>query len=532
MKKSIFRIITLILAALLLAGCGDMERIRNYFIEDFVAYEDMEYRRPDIQAVDAALAEAIEASKGNDLEKIVDLIYAYYDVYDDYYTNYSLADIRYCGDLTDIYWEKEYTFCLDNSAAVDAGLEELYYALAKSPCRQELEGEDYFGAGYFDSYEGANSWDAEFTALLEQESRLESEYYELSEKALSYEAGTDDYYETCGREKAELLVELIRARQELAGYWGYGNYVEFANDFYYYRDYSTADSAAYLTRIREELVPLYRQVTVSNRSDLGFEACSEEQTFAYVRKAAKEMGGTVQEAFDLMDKAGLYDIAYGENKYSSSFEIYLTSYWEPFIFMNPTMTDYDKLTFAHEFGHFCNDYASYGSFASTDVLEIFSQSMEYLSLIYGDAPERLTWLKLADSLCTYVEQSAYAEFEQRMYALEGDALTVDALRNLYSEVVTSYGFDAIGFSDWEFVDIDHYYSSPMYIISYVISNDAAMQLYQMELAQPGTGLACFEENLDTDAYGFLEFLNSAQLQSPFEASRLTTVRQTLEEALK
>lgn len=116
MKKSIFRIITLILAALLLAGCGDMERIRNYFIEDFVAYEDMEYRRPDIQAVDAALAEAIEASKGNDLEKIVDLIYAYYDVYDDYYTNYSLADIRYCGDLTDIYWEKEYTFCLDNRA--------------------------------------------------------------------------------------------------------------------------------------------------------------------------------------------------------------------------------------------------------------------------------------------------------------------------------------------------------------------------------------------------------------------------------
>jgi hypothetical protein len=72
----------------------------------------------------------------------------------------------------------------------------------------------------------------------------------------------------------------------------------------------------------------------------------------------------------------------------------------------------------------------------------------------------------------------------------------------------------------------------MYIISYVISNDAALQLYQMELEQPGAGLACFEENLDTTAYGFVEFLETAGLESPLAEGRIAAVRQTMEKILE
>lgn len=49
---------------------------------------------------------------------------------------------------------------------------------------------------------------------------------------------------------------------------------------------------------------------------------------------------------NLMKTAKLYDTGYGENKYNSSFEQYLTSYQEPFIFMNATLTAYDKLVLA------------------------------------------------------------------------------------------------------------------------------------------------------------------------------------------
>ena len=531
-KKLYFCVVAAVVAALLFAGCTDMDRIRNYLIEDYVAYSDMEYSRPDMEVIEASLEEAIVASRENDPEKLMEKVYDYYDDYDAFYTNYALADIRYSGDLTDLNWADEYRFCLENSAAVDAGLEELYYALAQSPCREALESEAYFGPGYFDAYEGENAWDATFTAMLEQESQLQSRYYELTEEGLDYEFGTQAYYDACGAEMVQLLLELIGLRQEMADYWEYDSYAQFAHDLYYYRDYTAQQAEAYLQEISGELVPLYKQIYHCKGWDYRDLPITEEETYDYVRRAATAMGGVPAEAFALMDKAGLYDISYGENKYHSSFEVYLTTYWEPFVFMNPGGTAYDQLVFVHEFGHFCNDYASYGSYAGTDVTEVFSQSMEYLSLCYADAPEELVWLKMADSLSVYVEQAALAAFEQQMYELTGEQLCEENLRDLYSQVIQDYGMDTVEYQDWEFVDIPHYYTNPMYVISYVVSNDVAMQLYQLELEEAGAGLARFEENLDTGAQYLLEFVSDAGLKSPFEEGRLAALRKTLEEALK
>ena len=290
--------------------------------------------------------------------------------------------------------------------------------------------------------------------------------------------------------------------------------------------------SAAMEQIRQELVGLYVEICESQRWETGKRLCTEADTFAYVRNVASAVGGDVWQTFRLMDRAELYDIAYGENKYPSSFSVYLTSYWEPFIFMNPSLTAWDKLTFAHEFGHFCNDYLSYGSYVGTDVAEIFSQGMEYLSLCYAEDAEELVWLKMADSLCLMVEQAAFASFEQQMYSLQGEDLTEETLRQLYAAVVEDYGFDSLGFCDWDFVTINHYYTNPMYIISYVVSNDAALQLYQMEQEEPGKGLACYQENLDTEEVNLLEFLSSAGLKSPFEPGRAAEIRLTLEQMLK
>lgn len=161
---------------------------------------------------------------------------------------------------------------------------------------------------------------------------------------------------------ASLLAELIAVRQEIAEYCGYSDYPQFAEDFYFYRDYTAAEEEQLLEDIRRELVPLYRELDAGAWEATG-EYASERETLNYLATAAEGMGGTVKEAHDLMKTAKLYDTGYGENKYNSSFEQYLTSYQEPFIFMNATLTAYDKLVLAHEFGHFCNDYASYGSAA-------------------------------------------------------------------------------------------------------------------------------------------------------------------------
>ena len=171
---------------------------------------------------------------------------------------------------------------------------------------------------------------------------------------------------------------------------------------------------------------------------------------------------------------------------------------------------------SHEFGHFAMDYAAGGSWAGTDVLEIFSQGMEYLSLSYADAGEDFVRMKLADSLSTYVEQAAYADFEQRLHELPGEELTGENLLALYEAVCTEYGFRSMDWDPRDMVTVPHFYEMPHYVISYVVSNDAAMQLFEMELNDPGAGAECYAEHLTTECEGFLEFLREAELGSPFD----------------
>ncbi len=535
MKK---KILALVLAlAMLLGACGSDTDAEVWYIErlyadmDLVPYSAMTYTRPDMTHHDTVLAESCRiAREGKSLDRVLDAIYDYYDVYDEFYTCSNLAYIHYSADLTDIYWEQEYTWCAEQSATVDAGLDELYHALADSPYRLELEGEDYFGEGYFDYYDGESIWDETFTALIEAEAALINQYYDWSTLALEYTPGTTEYLNACAKPMAELYVEMVKLRGKIASYLGYDNYSQFAYDFYYYRDYTPEQVDDYLPQIQQELVPLYRELSGSAWSQ-GYRECTEAQTYAYLKSAVANMGGMVESAFDLLDRYHLYDITAGENKYASSFEVYLLGYYEPFIFMDPQGMAWDKLTLVHEFGHFANDYACFGSMAGIDGAEVYSQALEYLSLCYADGGEDLTTFKMADSLCIFVEQAAYADFENRIYALDPETITVDRVVEIFEQVGQAYGFDTWAFDPWDFVQITHFFTNPQYVISYVVSNDAAMQIYQMELDASGTGLGLYQAALSSTDSDFLSLLDHMGLESPFAPGRVAQLRQTLVDAL-
>ena len=539
MKKLRIRLIALLVAlALLLTGCydmGDYMRLLNTYLTGtvpVVKFSDMEYARPDVDAFLDYQAACVElAQAGENFEALEENIWLLYESYYDFYTMYSLSDIHYSQDMTDLYWEEEYVWCMESAAEVDAGMDLLFYVLADSVFREELEREDLFGPGYFDAYMGESVWDETFTQLMEEEAVLIGVYYDLTMDLMETEYGSMEY-SAAAMELANLYARLIALRQEQALHSGYANYRNFAYEFYYGRDYTPEQEEMYLSAIRDELVPLYRRVCENGVDGIDYGGVTEEDTFAYVEEAARNMGGRVEEAFNVMKRGGLYDISYGENKYQSSFEVFLLNYYEPFVFMCPTGTSYDKLTFAHEFGHFCNDYASWGSMLSIDGAEVYSQGMEYLSLQYVENTQGLAKLKMMDSLCTYVEQAAYAAFEQEAYMLYGDELTGENLMVLFKEVTDEFGFDIWETDAAEFVTVPHFFTNPMYIFSYVVSNDAAMQLYQMELAESGAGLAVYEANMDSMEYGFLAFLDAAGLESPFEEGRMEMVRETFEEILE
>jgi hypothetical protein len=525
--KKMFRILAVVLAlCLVLTGCAGLN-FGEYFqqlgallgAKLLMPYDQMEYTRPDMEQFQKTLEDCCaRAESEKKLDKLVQIIYEFYGVYDDFYTGYALAMIGYSKDQTDTYWQEEYEFCTENTAQVDAGLDRFYRVLAKSPLRSELEGEAYFGAGYFDSYEGDSLFDEVFQDLLRQEQELENRYYDIIAQA-GEDFGPDrSFYVVYGGQISEIFLELIRVRNAQAAHAGYDSYPEFAYEFYYDRDYTVQQATAYLADIDAELSSLYRQARYSVNVFLN--TCDEEQTYSYVQNTAKDLGGTVWDAFRAMERSGLYDIGANENKLDASYTIYIRNYRSPFVFVNPTGTEYDKLTFAHEFGHFCKDYAAMGGGVGIDVAEIFSQGMEYLSLVYGPDMS-MTKLKMLSGLGVYVEQAAYASFEHQVYNLE------DPTAKQVEDLFDTASFD-LRLDGWHYMLITHFFTEPMYVISYVVSNDAALQLYQMELEAYGSGKQCLLDNLTSTEPHFLAFLNQAGLESPFEKGRLEDVKELLE----
>lgn len=534
MKKQMIRLIALCMAAmLLLSGCGVTELLEQaYYMSSClgaVSYSSMEYIRPDMQQLQDSLEECRRLLQEDDLDAAMNGIYAFYEHYDRFSTSFSLADIRYSGNLTDTYWEEEYNYCAENAAAVDAALDELYTTAAASPLREQLESDEYFGADFFLAYDEPSVWDDAFLALLEEEASLESRYYALAGEATETEYYSEDYFDQYTAPMAELFVELVALRQQIAQYAGYEDYPSFAYDFYHYRDYTPQEAEQYLQQVGQLLYEPYCAVNASDAWEASYDYCSEEETFQYVRDAAFAMGGTVGQAFSLLQYAGLYDISYGENKYDSSFEVFLWSYYEPFIFMCPYMDQTDKLTFAHEFGHFANDFVCGGSYVGIDVAEVHSQAFEYLSLCYSEDAEALTRYKLASSLCTYVEQAAYALFEHQVYQLPAEELTVENVLAMYADIGHRFGFDAWGWDSRDLITIPHFYTDPMYIVGYVVSNDLAMQIYSMEQQEAGAGLALYEQCLTSQDSYIIQFAETYGLESPFAPGRLEAVAAEFQE---
>lgn len=64
---------------------------------------------------------------------------------------------------------------------------------------------------------------------------------------------------------------------------------------------------------------------------------------------------------------------------------------------------------------------------------------------------------------------------------------------------------------------------PFYVISYPVSNDIAMQVYELEQQDRGAGLEKYLEILDRQYPGLIDTVESGGLQSPFEPGRIEHV---------
>ena len=571
MKKRTAAVIALILALVMLTGCSlpgtDLSGWLNETLSpirdrgpqernpDGVMFRDMHYSRPDIDRLTAdvkAVESALES--GAPLDRVEELLDVCMDGYDDFATMYHLANIYNCKDMRDEYYAAEYEWISTVEADVSDIFDELYYACAGSPLGKKLE-EDYFWEGFCEDYADPDDsyYTDETVALMQRESELVSRYRELVASptviyqgeerevfelldelsGFSYLTVLRMYYERYNRDFADIYIEMMRARSEMAEAMGFSSTEEMEFVFGFDRDYSPEDAAFFVSEVKTHLVPIYVWAKENGvLYSVDYSPLSADALYSSMEKVAQSIGGECSDAFDFMSTYGLYDIEPSVYKAATSFQAYLPSYEAPFIFLKPKETTQDLMTFVHEFGHFTDSYHNLGASETIDVAEVFSQSLEFLSLSHMDGVlsrsqvAALREASMIDALDTFIQQAALADFEHKAYAIGPDALTAEKLNELALQTAQEFGFCEAGFEEYYqyyWMDITHLFEYPFYVISYPVSLDVALQIYSLELQKPGSGMDKYFEILPRDYDSFMDTVIHGGLKSPFEENSMATV---------
>lgn len=525
---------------------------------DPVSFEDMEYTRPDADALCKALGELETLVKnGGSFDEVGAAFEAAYSDYSFFNTMDSLSYIRHTIDLNDEYYETENNWCEEQSPLIEQALEKCYIAMGQSDLRDRLE-ETYFSEGFFDFYDENQIYSNDrVVKLMQKDNDLQAQYMALQsdrtiewngeevlyedivgDESLDYDSylmAYKLYYDKYNPQVGEIFAEMIRTRNEIAKELGYDTFADFAYSYYYNRDYTPEEAEDYLSDIAEELAPLYFLALYQNNQS---EDCSTDEVLDLFEKTIYRFGGEFATSYEFMQAYDLMDITDSSSKMPGSYVTYLSSYQMPFLYVSPTGKLDDLLTCCHEFGHFVDGFVNCNGTSSIDCNEIFSQGLEFLSLsraeLDDDEREALTIGKVADSLLTFVSQAAYAEFELRAYALPEEKLNAEGLNALFLECMEEFGQSYTGLEDiiapgW--IDIQHFLIAPYYVISYCVSNDAALQIFQIEEAD-GTGLDTYRALMSTSSGNtILALLEENGMESPFEPGRIEELADFFEDYL-
>lgn len=560
MKKKLTAILAMLFAALFLCGSA---LPNGWYSEDgaevTLCFKDMPYECPDPAAF-RALADQLHTvllSEGG-YRRAVALLGELFTRYYSASTMLTIADIHSCQDLTDETWAAEYGNCLSALTDIHQIMEEVYLDCGASSYGARLERE-FFGEGFMAEYgEDAESMLSEnYVNLVEQENELLLAYRELvaaptinvsgNEVPLSdalydvwgerdYNNLLNAYYEKYNPLLGELYLRLMEVRKAQASELGYGSCAEMMFDIGFDRDFGVEEGRAFIDSIRRYLLPVYQNRMDDERQMQLMEGyVSEDQLYGVLETVAHGLGGEIAQAYDFMRRNELCDLAMSDVKANMSYQTYLDDYDAPFLFVCPYGDRTDVITVTHEFGHYAEAYISYGAYRSMDLAEVYSQSMQFLALEklrgvlgeYGIAELRM--LNLYDILDTLVWQSAYAEFEDRAFAME--APSVEKLNALMDEIGKEYGLsggdDGFGLT-W--VDITHFFEQPFYVISYPVSGICALEIYEHELAD-GSGLDDYLRLVDSEEIGILGAAEEAGLQNPLTQARVQDIAAFLDREL-
>ena len=384
----------------------------------------------------------------------------------------------------------------------------------------------------FKSYDQEAS--QESLTLSAQESELVRQYAALSaQEELDVDAAADVY------------LELVKVRSQMAELAGSASYADYAYSAFYSRDYTPQDAQKIWQTAKEDFAPLltkYSDALSQALSDSGISSTggiTGQNVIDALLYGTARMSPEVREAAEYLVEHSLYDISYSEKKLPTGYTSYLYSFDVPFIFNCPYDSYADYTDMFHEFGHWLAGYyhgsdALYGVI-DYDLSELQSQGMEVMFLqfyedLFGDDAEILRAQTLLNLVYSVVTGAMYDEFQQRIYA-ESD-LTKDRLLDIYREVYASYGFEPYDGYEYEWTEVIHNFQQPLYYISYAVSAIPALELYARLAESPNDAMDTYLRvaSMSDEDYFLTDALRETGLTNSMKSPIGDVIARELEES--
>lgn len=569
LKNRVYRIITvclsLVLIVALLSSCGLVNLLAtSFFSMDsvFRDFNDLRYQRPDFEKIESAFVSSTEKIENNKNSlSVMRSASEAFEMYNDAYTQYTLAQIRFYGNVYDTEAEEEINYCAKQFALLDPIVNDFYIAALNNGYQ------DTFFAGWTDEqieyvYIQQKMFDDEYAELIARRTEIENEYmalrsnYTLSHNGedytieqiqqlnlsdSAYSALVTEYYNNLEADVATLYAELVAINDILAEKAGFDTYTEFSYLYIYQRDYSPEDVENMYRYVKDEIVPLYFEVaSLIDYSLLTSALYAENATFeqydSIFKKYTSSISSVMYQAYRDMKDYHLYNIGSSAGMQNAGFTTYLPSYNMPYLYLYTQGGLQDISSFIHEFGHFFGFYYNAEESDSIiDVSEIQSQANEWLFMPYYDLTEeqleQYTLYRLSETLLTIIEGCMFDEFQQIIYR---DTLESDY--NLVFESLTSdYRFDEIiipelGSNYWSLVH--HNFVMPLYYISYAVSALPSLEIFFISQNNRESAISAYRSVINESGYReYLTVLQDAGLHSPFDETAYQNLSQEIKQYL-
>ncbi len=492
---------------------GKYAEVLVYTFDDSDKVEIEQKHSDVLAALESAENYDTEAHKFAETGELADDYAAFEALYEEYYdlvlfvvSQYQVAQIEYHLDMNSE--EKEATFQFISEYRTE--LVSKFYSFSE-PIYNSMYREFY--------YYGMT--EAEIMAFIFDSNAVSNEeYVKLNDSNTAIELEFDNILDVAGSSKVpELYAQFVENNNKIAALLGYDNYVEYAYENVYGRDYSVSDVETIANFVKKYISSAYVGIDAKWNKLMSGEGLDMNAYYNefYPMVAGsffedKNSNNLVNDYIDLLaftsnpDHQVSFSDAFNAlftdgNLFRGQYQgAYVTAinglpgmeHAVPIAYFGP---GYDSgSTIVHEFGHYMNElYNIEGYSQSYDLLEMHSQGNEMLLLSFlanklspngFDLVETYNMLNMTNTTLAALCVDA---FERAVYTGEYEGtssetimadgkITSDEYDALYRSVLADFGVlgtNYVSSEYWRYMTI----KSPCYYVSYSISAISVLQLY-------------------------------------------------------